>query len=171
MTKLRIELNGVVEQMEHYKNDFTKEGLAKGYQETVKRQKARCPYRKSDAYQVREWHAGAQSASASAIEAAYPAGGTCMEQLSVEMAVQRILSRPGLMTMLRVRLSKICQRRRCARCFRRSLQPVAWCLARCSKPCCRLTMRVCTSAAGRSVDAYRARSVGVLRALAGDHTG
>ena len=39
VTKLRIELNGVVEQMEHYKNDYTKEGLAKSYQETVKRQK------------------------------------------------------------------------------------------------------------------------------------
>lgn len=94
MTKLRIELNGVVEQMEHYKNDYTKEGLAKRYQETVKRQKLDARIAKLRD-QVGQWHAGARSASASAIEAAYPTAGDPTEQLSVEMAVQRILSRPG----------------------------------------------------------------------------
>ena len=94
MTKLRIELNGVVEQMEHYKTDYTKEGLAKRYQETVKRQKLDARIAKLRD-QVGQWQAGARSASASAIEAAYPTAGDPTEQLSAEMAVQRILSRPG----------------------------------------------------------------------------
>lgn len=94
MTKLRIELNGVVEQVEYYKNDYTKEGLAKRYQETVKRQKLDARIAKLRD-QVGQWQAGARSASASAIEAAYPTAGDPTEQLSAEMAVQRILSRPG----------------------------------------------------------------------------
>lgn len=94
MTKLRIELNGVVEQMESYRSDYTKEGLAKRYQDTVKRQKLDARIAKLRD-QVGQWQAGARSASASAIEAAYPAAGDPTEQLSAEMAVQRILSRPG----------------------------------------------------------------------------
>ena len=94
MTKLRIELNGVVEQMNHYKNDYTKEGLAKRYQDTVKRQQLDKRIAKLRD-QVGQWQAGAHVASANAIEAAYPTASDATEQLSAEMAVQRILSRPG----------------------------------------------------------------------------
>lgn len=95
ITRTREEIVGQANRFKADRSDYSPEGLKKAYSQRVEvlgYPQQIAAYRR----QVGEWEAGARAATADARAEFFPVAGDATEKLAAEMAVSRILARPGI---------------------------------------------------------------------------